>query len=129
MPSVRQSSTSCYSRAPTVAISYPEISTGSVSRNLGLLAAVMERWDDAERHFEDALEMNGRIGARPWLAHTEEDYARMLLARDGSGDPERARVLLEAAVAGYRELGMESRAERASALLIGFSGGRAPSSP
>ena len=64
-----------------VGTSYPEISVGAVSRYLGLLVAVESRWDDAERHFEDAIEVNRRIGARPWLAHTQEDYARMLLAR------------------------------------------------
>jgi DNA-binding SARP family transcriptional activator len=97
-----------------VAVSYPEISTGSVARYLGLLAATSERWDDAERHFEDALAMNVRIGARPWLAHTQEDYARMLLEREGPGDAERAEELLEAALATYRELGMESYAASAS---------------
>ena len=84
----------------------PEFSTGAVARYLGLLAATMERWDEAERHFEDALEMNGRIGARPWLAHTQEDYARMLLAR-GTADREKALELLAEALATYRELGMK----------------------
>jgi tetratricopeptide (TPR) repeat protein len=68
-----------------VVISYPEISTGAVARYLGLLATAMEQWDDAERHFQDALETNQRIGARPWLAHAQEDHARMLVARDASG--------------------------------------------
>ena len=103
-----------------VALSYPEISTGSVSRNLGLLAEAMERWEDAERHFEAALEMNDRIGARPWLAHTQEDYGRMLLARGGAGDRERAHALIEAADLAYGKLGMPVR---------GRAGGRAPSSP
>jgi tetratricopeptide (TPR) repeat protein len=47
-------------------------------------------------------------GARPWLAHTQDDYARMLLARAGPGDRERAQELLDAALATYRELGMET---------------------
>jgi hypothetical protein len=51
--------------------------------------------------------MNTRMGARPWLAHTQDDYARMLLARAGPGDRERAQELLDAALATYRELGME----------------------
>jgi DNA-binding SARP family transcriptional activator len=89
-----------------VAAGYPEISLGAVSRYLGLLAAAGSRWDDAERHFEDAIEVNHRIGARPWLAHTLEDYARMVLARGDRGDAERAARLLDEAVAGYRELGM-----------------------
>jgi DNA-binding SARP family transcriptional activator len=97
-----------------VAIAYPEITIGALARYLGLSAATAERWGDAERHFEDALDLNERIGARPWLAHTRHDYARMLLARDASGDPEKARLLLSQAETTYRELGMERRAERAA---------------
>ena len=46
----------------------------------------MERWEEAAQHFEDALAMNARMGARPWLAHTQHEYAVMLLARDQPGD-------------------------------------------
>jgi tetratricopeptide (TPR) repeat protein len=89
-----------------VGTSYPEISVGAVSRYLGLLATAEARWNDAERHFEEASEVNRRIGARPWLAHTQEDYARMLVARGDAGDAENAARLLDEAVATYRELGM-----------------------
>jgi DNA-binding SARP family transcriptional activator len=89
-----------------VGTSYPEISVGAVSRYLGLLATAEARWYDAERHFEDATDVNRRIGARPWLAHTKEDYAHMLLARGGAGDAESAARLLDEVVATYRELGM-----------------------
>ena len=43
---------------------------GSVARRLGLLAAVMSRWDDADRHFDGALEMHAKARARPFLART-----------------------------------------------------------
>ena len=92
--------------AGRVAVTYPELSTGSVSRYLGILAATAARWADAERHFQAALEANERIGARPWLAHTREDYARMLAARGNRGDRERGRELAAGALEGYRHLGM-----------------------
>ena len=60
-----------------IAVAYPEISTGAVARNLGLAAWTVERWEDAERHFEAALELNERVGARPWLARTQADRAGM----------------------------------------------------
>jgi DNA-binding SARP family transcriptional activator len=104
--------------ADRVAVSYPEISTGSVSRYLGLLASTLSRWDDATGHFEDALTMNERIGARPWLAHTQEDYGRMLLER---GETERASELIASAVATYRELGMETYAARAQTLVEAYA--------
>ena len=92
--------------ADRVAVIYPELATGSVSRYLGILAATAARWDEAERHFEAALEMNQRIGARPWLAHTQTDYARMLSARREQGDGERALALARHALEGYQRLGM-----------------------
>jgi DNA-binding SARP family transcriptional activator/tetratricopeptide (TPR) repeat protein len=89
---------------------------GSVSRYLGLLATTMSRWDEATNHFENALAMNERMGARPWLAHAQHDYARMLLARDGSGDRNQALELLAGCAETCRELGMRALEERASAL-------------
>ena len=89
-----------------VAVGLPDVSTGSVARPLGLLATTLARWEDAERHFETALEVNGRIGARSWLAHSRNDYAQMLTTRGAPGDAERARELMAQARAAYRELGI-----------------------
>jgi tetratricopeptide (TPR) repeat protein len=107
--------------ADRVAISYPEISLGPVSRFLGILASTTCYYDDAAGHFEDALAMNERIRARPWLAHTQEDYGRMLLRRDQPGDAEKARSLLESARTAYRELGMSEFASTASTVLASTS--------
>jgi DNA-binding SARP family transcriptional activator len=92
--------------ADRIAVSYGEISIGSVSRYLGLLAATLENRDDASRHFEHALAMNQRVGARPWEAHTQIDYARMLLARGLGGDEDQAYELRSRALATYQELGV-----------------------
>jgi hypothetical protein len=86
----------------------PEGTTGSVSRYLGIVATATKRWDEAELHFEDGVAMNARIGARPWLAHTQHDYARMLHARNRPGDRKLAQEQLQAARKIYRELGMQS---------------------
>jgi tetratricopeptide (TPR) repeat protein len=99
-----------------VVVSPHDFGTGSAARSLGVAATTCGRLNEAEGHFQDALALNTRIGAHPWLAHTQADYARMLLARGGRGDPERALELIERALATYRELGMNSYAARASAL-------------
>jgi DNA-binding SARP family transcriptional activator/tetratricopeptide (TPR) repeat protein len=83
-----------------------EVSLGPVARFLGILAAATGRPDDAAGHFEDALAIDERMSARPWVAHTQEEYARVLGARDGPGDDARARDLLAACRATYRELGI-----------------------
>jgi DNA-binding SARP family transcriptional activator len=97
------------------ALGVPEVSTGSVSGSLGPLAATMGRWDEATRHFEDAIAMNTRMGARPWGARAQHDYAGMLLTRDAPEDRQRARELLALALETYRALGMKSWADRAAA--------------
>jgi DNA-binding SARP family transcriptional activator len=96
-----------YAQAPV------EASFGSTARALGVLATVLRQFDDAERHFDTALEIERRMRARPWLAHALHDYAAMLVAR---GDRERAAALLREAVATYEKLGMNSWAGRARAL-------------
>jgi tetratricopeptide (TPR) repeat protein len=96
------------------AADWPEGMRGSIARYLGLLATPLERWDEAADHFKAALEMNERMGLRPWLALTQEDYARMLLMRALPGDRGQAQQLLSRARASYRELGMTIREERAA---------------
>ena len=87
-------------------LNWVEVCAGSTSRYLGLLATTMSRWPDAERHFEAAIDMDRRTGGRPWLAHAQADYARMLLARREPGDRERAGELIASARAIYEQLGM-----------------------
>jgi tetratricopeptide (TPR) repeat protein/predicted Ser/Thr protein kinase len=90
---------------------------GTRSLWLGVLAATLERRDDAVAHFEDALETSARLGLLPWLARTRYEYARMLIERDSSGDKEKAKTLLTEATATYRELGMPTFLEDAQELL------------
>jgi eukaryotic-like serine/threonine-protein kinase len=96
--------------AARVAVSYPEIAIGPVAYYLGALAVTLGR-GDAERHFKTALQMSEQIGAGPWLAHTQRQHARMLLARDDAGDRDRAIGLLADATRTYLDLGMNSWAK------------------
>jgi DNA-binding SARP family transcriptional activator/Flp pilus assembly protein TadD len=86
---------------------------GAMARGLGVLATQLRRFDDAERHYKIAIEIERAMRARPWIAHAQHGLGELLLAR---GDDPQARRVLDEAVAGYRELGMESWAERAAAL-------------
>ena len=91
-----------------------------MERPLGLLAAVCGRLDDAEGHFERALDINTAMGARPSAAHTQHDHARMLIRRGPAGDPAKPAALLRAALGVYRELGMRPWEDRAGAELAGL---------
>jgi DNA-binding CsgD family transcriptional regulator len=81
---------------------------GAASRYLGMLAATMSHWQDAEQHFEAALAMNANMGARTWLAHTQHDYAAILVARNQPGDTEKAAALLQEALTTARDLGIQA---------------------
>jgi tetratricopeptide (TPR) repeat protein len=94
---------------------------GSAARPLAVLEATLGEWDQAETHFQAAIDFNSRLGARPWLARTELSYGRMLLARRPKGDRERAHELVQAALATARDLGMTTLAERAAAELAATS--------
>jgi predicted ATPase/class 3 adenylate cyclase len=101
----------------TVVIGNAVACYGAMSRYLGALATTMGHWDTAAQHFEHALAMNARMEAWPWLAHTQYAYATMLLARNYSGDHDRAAALLDAALVTARELGMRALEERLTARL------------
>jgi tetratricopeptide (TPR) repeat protein len=104
----------------------PEVPLDSTSRSLGILATLLGRFDDAARHFEEALRMNIRMGARPWVAHTEHHYSEMLAARGEPHDKPRARELAGRALANYRSLGMDTFAAEAARLEQALGAARAP---
>jgi tetratricopeptide (TPR) repeat protein len=93
-----------------------ELLVGCASRPLGLLARALGRVDEAERHFEVALEADTRIGARPWVAETQLEYAALLLERGGGEGRRRAEALLDQACATAAELGMAAVLRRAELL-------------
>src|SRR5262249_38654018 len=57
------------------AFSVDMCSQGSYGQFCGMLAACLGRWDDAEGHFTDALAMNERLGARPYVVRTRRAWA------------------------------------------------------
>jgi hypothetical protein len=82
---------------------------GAAARPLGRLAALAGETAVAARHFERALELHERWGARPWIAHTVHDYAR------ATGSPG-ALARVEAALGLCAELGLDGLAGRLGAL-------------
>jgi DNA-binding CsgD family transcriptional regulator/tetratricopeptide (TPR) repeat protein len=91
-------------------------SFGAAARLLGMLAATLERWDEAEHHFEYALHFDARTGARPWLAQSRCAYGAMLVRRGRPDDSEHALTLFEDALGDAGELGMRALEERVLAL-------------
>ena len=107
----------------TVVALYAHTCSGSVSRHLGLLAATMSRWDESAQHFEYALDMNARLEAKPYLAHTQQDYASMLSRRDAPGDRDKATDLLRQASDTAEELDLKALLDGVHALRAELGSG------
>lgn len=90
--------------------------SGSTSTPLGLLATTLERWDDAERHFQDAMAFERKTGGRPFLAGAQRGYGDMLVRRGRPEDLAAARVHLDEALRTFQQLGMPKFAEQVEAL-------------
>ena len=91
------------------------IVTGPFALDLGALAAVSQRFDEAEQYFREAAALNERMEARFFETQTDLEWGRMLAARHGPGDDTRAAEHLVAArsqahARGYRVLGRRAEA-------------------
>ena len=95
---------------------------GPTHRLLGILATTLERWDDAERHFQDAMEMNARMKAGRFTGWTFHQYADMLLRRDREGDRTKALSLLQQALDIAERLGLTALLERSLKLKLKAQG-------
>ena len=87
-----------------VAVGLSATCTGSAARHLGLLAGLLGRRTPAIAYFETALAINERMRARPWVARTQIEFARLLSEEQDGRD--RAAELLEAGLAEAQRLGM-----------------------
>jgi DNA-binding SARP family transcriptional activator/tetratricopeptide (TPR) repeat protein len=83
------------------------LSLGAVDRQLGDLAALLGRPDDAVRHYEAAVRLNDAMGMAPWAVHARFGLAAALAAR---GEPSRA--LRDEALAGAAALGLTGLSRR-----------------
>jgi tetratricopeptide (TPR) repeat protein len=99
-----------------VVVGQTVVCRGAVSEYLGLLAATMRRWSEAEGHFQHALELNAKLQARPAIARSQQEYGAMLLERGAPGDRGHALDLLRGAIETADELGMSALLDRAVAL-------------
>ena len=118
---------------PTAEAVYPELAVyaggnvmvghlvacyGAADRYLGDAATVMGDWERAEEHYESALALDMRLGARTWLAHTSYAFARMLLARGRGDDRLRAEEQLAVALGLARAIGLPALTARIGALRV-----------
>jgi class 3 adenylate cyclase/tetratricopeptide (TPR) repeat protein len=97
------------------AVSYTQQPFGPVALRLGMLSRLLERWEDAQCHFETALRQCELLGARAIRARSQYEHARTLLARGTQGDADRGAELLEEAERLCDELELTTLRERIEA--------------
>src|SRR5262249_7718367 len=90
---------------------------------LARLCALQQRSDEAADWFARARTVLDEQGARPLRAIVDYDEALMYARRDAAGDRERARPLVDSALAQFRTLGMPGWIRRAEALLKSCAAG------
>ena len=83
----------------------------------GMAAAAGEQWDAADTHFQTALRQAEEIPHKIGRPEVRRAWARMLILRAGPGDWDRARALLDEAIALYGTLGMPRHLDLAKGLL------------
>lgn len=105
--------------AGRVAALAPVLPLGSMARVCGRLATLLERWDEAEGHFQMALAHNSRMCFSAWEAWTKLNYGDMLLRRNAPGDTQRAMQMLQEARAFATQSGMGKVLADSDRLLTG----------
>src|SRR4029077_21285661 len=85
--------------------------------SLARLCALQGRYDEAAEWFVKSRTVLDEQGARPLRAIADFDEAWMYLRRAAQGDKERARPLLDAAIAQFKSIGMTGWLRRADNLF------------
>jgi hypothetical protein len=97
------------------AIAISSMPYGPVALRLGMIAALLELWDESEKHFELAMERCERLGARAIAARVLYEHASMLLARGAEEDFAAATARLSDAERICRELDLPGVLQKVTA--------------
>jgi DNA-binding CsgD family transcriptional regulator len=103
--------------------------SGSTQRWMGDLALATGRVDEAISRYTDAIEMNARIGARPFLALSRLGLAKALVAKGNPADLPTARALAAEAAAEFRRIGLPGPLAAAGTLLTRIDSAARAASP
>jgi hypothetical protein len=101
----------------TITAGVATVCFGAASRYLGMLSVSLGDFGKAAEHFEHAMDMNAASESRPWLAHSQAEYANLLIKRGSKKAIERAMSLSEQASVTAAELGMVRLQKRLKSTL------------
>jgi tetratricopeptide (TPR) repeat protein len=109
----------------------------SIARADGLTAILFraqKKWQESIEQFEKSLQEFEVLGARQWNVYwfakmVIYEYARACLERNGEGDKEKARDLLNRALEMFQKMGAKKDIEKVEAKLLYIETGKAASVP
>jgi DNA-binding CsgD family transcriptional regulator len=104
-------------------------SVGAQERVVADFALATGRLDEAIRRYTNAVEMNARIGARPFLALSRLGLAKSLVAKANPADLPAARELVTQAAAEFRRLDLPGPLAAAGTLLADIDAAARLASP
>ncbi len=107
-----------------IVVGTPVLILGAASAYLGMLEATLGRWDEAEKHAEEARALHMRLGSQTWVARTDLEFGRLLLERGRPEDVGRARNMLADARELAGRIGQRNVEQTAERLLEGIDAGR-----
>lgn len=97
---------------------------GHMERGLGVLAAMLDRPQEAVERLERAVSFEAQVGAMPALAFANCDLARALAVRGSEGDADSADKLLLEAVRLGSEHGLAGIERRSATIRVLLDGNR-----
>jgi eukaryotic-like serine/threonine-protein kinase len=106
------------------AIAISTMPYGPVALRLGMIATLLTRWDEADGHFELAMERCEQLGARAITARVLYEHATMVLARGAEEDIAAAKARLSDAERICRELDLPGVLQKVTALAHSMPDGR-----
>ncbi len=94
-----------------------------------MLLRAQKKWSDSINLFEKSLQLAEAANMKRWnvgmyARRLLYEYARVFIERDGEGDREKARNLLNQALAIFRNMDARREIERIEALLVNIEKGR-----
>ena len=84
----------------------------------GIAAAAGARWEEAEAHFEAALQQAEEVPFRSEQPEVRRWYAQMLIDRNTPGDRDKARMLIGEATEMYQMIGMPKHLEMVEKMSV-----------
>jgi transcriptional regulator with XRE-family HTH domain/tetratricopeptide (TPR) repeat protein len=107
-------------KSRAVVVGAATVCFGAAGRFLSMLAKTMSKWELAERHIKEAMDLDKHMQAWPWLAHSQAEYATILLEKGQKEDRAQAQAVFDEALKAAQRMGMGYLMKKIEALQVHY---------